>query len=93
MSVFMIRSHFKPENRDEIIKRYAANPEAGEGITQLGDWVSVVGDGAYHIMEADDAGLILNELLKYSDLCTYTVEPVITAEEFFSLLDNHSLAP
>ena len=91
MGLYMIRSHFKPEDRDAVIKRYAANPNATEGITQHGDWIPVVGDGGYHLMEADDPKLIMDELLKYTDLCSYTVEPVVPADEFLGLVAKHGL--
>ncbi len=92
MALFMIRSHVPPENRDEILKRYADNPIAGEGVTQLGDWASIHIDGAYHLMEADDPKLIANELMRYTDLCTYTIDPVIHVEDFFDLLRDHGLS-
>ena len=93
MGLYLVRSHFKPENRDAVIKRYAAHPEATEGITQHGDWISLLGDGGYHLMEADDPKTIMDELLRFTDLCTYTVEPVIHAEDFFGLLQKHGLSP
>ena len=91
MALCMIRSLVPTDNRNEILKRYANSPTAGEGIRQVGDWASVLGDGAYHLMEADDPKHIAGELLKYSDLCTYIVDPVIAVDDFFELLQKHKL--
>ncbi|MEM6999477.1 MAG: DUF3303 family protein [Pseudomonadota bacterium] len=91
MPLYMIRSHVKPENRDAIMRRYAEAPEPVPGITSRGDWASVHGDGAYHLMEADDVSAIADELLKYNDLCTYTIDPVYDTDTFFALLQKHGL--
>ena len=49
-------------------------------------------NGAYHLMEADNPKLIANELMRYTDLCTYTIDPVIHVEDFFDLLKDHGLS-
>ena len=91
MPLFMVRSHVKPEHRDEVLRRYAQHPSAGAGVENVGDWALVDGDGAYHLMRADDPKAILDEIMKYSDLCSYTIEPVVNAEEFLPLISKHGI--
>ena len=92
MAVYMVRSHVPPENRDEVYRKQAAITDADlAGIKRLGDWGCLLGDGAFHLMEADDPKQIADVLMNFTDLVTYTIDPVIELDDFMALTNKHGI--
>ena len=88
----MIRSHITPENRNEVLRRQAGLTDADlAGVKRVGDWASMVGDGAYHLLEAEDPKQISDVLLGFTDLVTYTIEPVVPLDDFMDLTKKHGI--
>ena len=93
MAQYMIRVRVSPENRNESIKRFMNTDaaKAPEGLKELGRWHTAPGDGAYIAVETDDPTTITNWVLRWSDLATFEVEPVISDVELGDLFQKHGL--
>ncbi len=82
MAKYMVTYTLQSENRNEAIKRFGTDAiNAPEGVTQLGQWHSVARGGGYGLVETDDPAKITGWILKWSDIISYEIEPVLTDEE------------
>ena len=78
---------WKPEKRDEIIKRRA---EKGElippGVKVHGEWVDISGGRVFRLTESDDPGASFKAALAWTDVGELEITPVMTTEDTLKII-------
>jgi len=92
MAKYMITWRLPAETRNVALKRFMEGSamQPPEGVTHISRWHGVSGLG-WGVVETDDPKNIADWLLRWTDLISYDVFPVITDEEIGALLQKHGL--
>lgn len=80
--IFMVAYTIRPEHRDAALARFK---ETGglppPGIKMLARWHSAAGGQGWTISETDDVGAAYAWTLRWSDLLSFEITPVLTDEQ------------
>jgi len=93
MACYMVTYQLPAANRNEAIKRFTDGSalQAPEGAKDLGRWHSANGRTGWSVVETDDPKILADWLLRWTDIISYDIEPVISDEEIGSLFQKHGL--
>ena len=91
MATYMISWETPAENRNEVFARFTEGSamEEPSGVTDLGRWHSAEGRRGWGVVETDDPKRITDWLLRWTDITSFEVRPVISDEELGDLISNH----
>lgn len=94
MARYMVTWDLPSDNRDDAIARFVdgAALQEPDGVTLVSRWHSVGGGRGWSVVDTNDPATIMDWLMRWSDLLSYEVEPVVTDEEFGGLLAKHGHA-
>ncbi len=84
---FHITYQVTPEHRDEVqglFKKTGARPP--EGVTMKGRWHSINGNEGYIIAETNNSDAMGKWIQEWSNILTFTVDPVLTDEEVAKII-------
>jgi hypothetical protein len=85
--IFHAIYEYSTDNRDQVHERFkqtggAAPPE----VSMLGRWHSTEGNGGFLVAESDDAEAVAKWLQDWTDLVSFEITPVLTDEQFASVI-------
>ncbi len=82
MSIFT----WKPEKRDEVIKRRSESLFTPEGSKCLGQWSATGGGRVFTLFEIDDNMALAQWASNFNDLGKFKIYPVVDTEELLKAL-------
>ena len=91
--LYMVSWSIAPENRDEVIRRFAASatdPDYAlpEGLTQVARYHDVPGLQGVQILESDDPAKVMEWSLLWTDLLEISAVPVVEDEQAGAMAAN-----
>lgn len=88
MAKYMVVWELPSDTRDEAIGRFIEGSalEEPEGVTLITRWHSITNNAGWSVCEANDPKDVSKWLIRWSDIMTYEVYPVIDDEEFADVL-------
>lgn len=90
MAKYMVIWRLPYTSQNEIMRRFSVDSiDPPEGVKTLGRWHMANFGGGYSVVETDDPKLITDWVIRFSDIATYEVLPVITDEEIAELMQKH----
>ena len=77
---------YKPEKRDDVIKRRSEGLFTPEGAKCLGQWSSTGGGRTFTLFEASDCMVLAQWSVIFSDLGKFEIYPVVDTEELIKAI-------
>jgi hypothetical protein len=82
MMLFMVIERFKNRDAKAVYRRFREQGRgAPEGLTYVGSWIESNLDRCFQIMECDDARLLQQWVVFWSDLIEFEIVPVVPSAE------------
>ncbi len=80
--MFMVIERFRDRNAREVYRRFRDQGRgAPEGLRTVGSWIEASFDRCFQLMECDDARLLQQWVLAWSDLVEFEITPVVPSAE------------
>ena len=80
--LFMVVERFKNCDAKTVYRRFRDKGRgAPEGLKYVGSWIETNFDRCFQIMECDDARLLQQWVMFWSDLIEFEIVPVVTSAE------------
>ena len=80
--LFMVIERFKHRDAKAVYRRFRDHGRnAPEGLTYVGSWIEASFDRCFQLMECDDARLLQQWVVAWSDLIEFEIVPVVPSAE------------
>jgi hypothetical protein len=88
--LFMVVERFRDRDAKAIYRRFREKGRmAPDGLKYVGSWIEANFDRCFQLMECDDASLLQDWLLNWSDLVECEIVPVVPSAETKTLVEKH----
>ena len=79
---FMVIERFRDRDAKAVYRRFRDSGRMmPEGLHYVGSWIETNFDRCFQIMECDDARLLQQWIVNWSDLADFEVVPVVSSEQ------------
>ena len=79
---FMVIERFRDRDAKAVYRRFRDSGRMmPEGLRYVGSWVETNFDRCFQIMECDDARLLQQWIVNWSDLADFEVVPVVSSDQ------------
>ena len=79
---FMVIERFRDRDAKAVYRRFRDSGRMmPEGLHYVGSWIETNFDRCFQIMECDDARLLQQGIVNWSDLADFEVVPVVSSEQ------------
>jgi hypothetical protein len=86
--LFMVVERFKDRDAKAIYRRFRDDGRgAPDGLKYVGSWIEANFDRCFQIMECDDASLLQQWVLHWSDLIEFEIVPVVASAETREMIE------
>jgi hypothetical protein len=80
--LFMVIERFRNRDAKAVYRRFRDDGRMmPDGLRYVGSWIEVNFDRCFQLMECDDARLLQQWIVNWTDLIDFEVVPVATSEE------------
>ena len=80
--LFMVVERFKNQDAGAVYRRLRERGRMmPDGLRYVGSWIEVNFDRCFQVMECDDARLLQQWIVNWTDLIEFEVVPIATSEE------------
>jgi hypothetical protein len=80
--LFMVIERFRNRDAKAVYRRFRDNGRMmPDGLRYVGSWIEVNFDRCFQLMECEDARLLQQWMVNWTDLMDFEVVPVATSEE------------
>jgi hypothetical protein len=80
--LFMVIERFRNRDAKAVYRRFRDDGRMmPDGLRYVGGWIEVNFDRCFQLMECDDARLLQQWMINWTDLIEFEVVPVATSEE------------
>ena len=87
--LFMVIERFRDRDAKAVYRRFREQGRmTPEGLTYVGSWIEANFDRCFQLMECDDARLLQEWLLNWSDLMECEIVPVVPSAETRELVTS-----
>ena len=87
--LFMVIERFRDRDAKAVYRRFRDQGRmAPDGLKYVSSWIEVNFDRCFQIMECDDARLLQEWLLNWSDLMECEIVPVVPSAETRALVEQ-----
>jgi len=88
--LFMVVERFRDRDAKAIYRRFREKGRmAPDGLKYVGSWIEANFDRCFQLMECDDAALLQDWLLNWSDLVECEIVPVVPSADTKALVEKH----
>ena len=88
--LFMVIERFKNRDAKAVYRRFREQGRgAPDGLTYVGSWIESNLDRCFQLMECDDARLLQEWLLNWSDLMECEIVPVVPSDQTRAAIQPH----
>ena len=88
--LFMVIERFRDRDAKAVYRRFREQGRmTPEGLTYVGSWIEANFDRCFQLMECDDARLLQDWLLNWSDLMECEIAPVVPSAETKALVEKY----
>jgi hypothetical protein len=88
--LFMVVERFRDRDAKAVYRRFRDQGRMmPDGLTYVGSWIEANFDRCFQLMECDDARLLQDWLLNWSDLMECEIVPVVPSAETKELVEKH----
>lgn len=86
--LFMVVERFKDRDAKAIYRRFRDDGRgAPDGLKYVGSWIEANFDRCFQIMECDDASLLQQWVLHWSDLIEFEIVPVVASADTREMIE------
>ena len=87
--LFMVIERFRDRDAKAVYRRFREQGRmTPEGLTYVGSWIEANFDRCFQLMECDDARLLQDWLLNWSDLMQCEIVPVVPSDQTRELVQS-----
>jgi hypothetical protein len=87
--LFMVIERFRDRDAKAIYRRFREQGRMmPDGLNYVGSWIEANFDRCFQLMECDDARLLQDWLLNWSDLMECEIVPVVPSKETRELVES-----
>jgi hypothetical protein len=87
--LFMVVERFRDRNAKAVYRRFRDQGRMmPDGLTYVGSWIEANFDRCFQLMECDDARLLQEWLLNWSDLMECEIVPVVPSDQTRELVQS-----
>ena len=87
--LFMVIERFRDRDAKAVYRRFRDQGRMmPEGLTYVGSWIEANFDRCFQLMECDDARLLQDWLLNWSDLMECEIVPVVPSDQTRELVNS-----
>lgn len=87
--LFMVIERFKNRDAKAVYRRFREQGRgAPEGLRYVSSWIEANFDRCFQVMECDDARLLQQWVIFWSDLIEFEIVPVVTSAETREAIDR-----
>ena len=87
--LFMVVERFRDRDAKAVYRRFRDQGRMmPEGLTYVGSWIEANFDRCFQLMECDDARLLQDWLLGWSDLMECEIVPVVPSDQTRELVQS-----
>ena len=87
--LFMVIERFRDRDAKAIYRRFREQGRMMlDGLNYVGSWIEANFDRCFQLMECDDARLLQDWLLNWSDLMECEIVPVVPSKETRELVES-----
>ena len=87
--LFMVIERFRDRDAKAVYRRFREQGRmTPEGLTYVGSWIEANFDRCFQLMECDDARLLQDWLLNWSDLMQCEIVPVVPSDQTRELVTS-----
>ena len=87
--LFMVIERFRDRDAKAIYRRFREQGRMmPDGLSYVGSWIEANFDRCFQLMECDDARLLQDWLLNWSDLMECEIVPVVPSKETRELVES-----
>jgi hypothetical protein len=80
--LFMVIERFRNRDAKAVYRRFRDHGRMmPDGLHYVGSWIEVNFDRCFQVMECDDARLLQQWIVNWTDLIEFEVVPIATSEE------------
>jgi Domain of unknown function (DUF3303) len=80
--LFMVIERFRNRDAKAVYRRFRDHGRMmPDGLRYVGSWIEVNFDRCFQVMECDDARLLQQWIVNWTDLIEFEVVPIATSEE------------
>jgi Protein of unknown function (DUF3303) len=80
--LFMVIERFRNRDAKAVYRRFRDDGRMmPDGLRYVGSWIEVNFDRCFQLMECDDARMLQQWMINWTDLMEFEVVPVATSEE------------
>jgi Domain of unknown function (DUF3303) len=80
--LFMVIERFRNRDARAVYRRFRDHGRMmPDGLRYVGSWIEVNFDRCFQVMECDDARLLQQWIVNWTDLIEFEVVPIATSEE------------
>ena len=88
--LFMVIERFRDRDAKAVYRRFRDSGRMmPDGLTYVGSWIEANFDRCFQLMECDDARLLQEWLLNWSDLMECEVVPVVPSDQTRAIVQPH----
>ena len=87
--LFMVIERFRDRDAKAVYRRFRDQGRMmPEGLTYVGSWIEANFDRCFQLMECDDARLLQDWLLNWTDLMECEIVPVVPSDQTRELVNS-----
>jgi hypothetical protein len=87
--LFMVVERFRDRDAKAVYRRFRDQGRMmPDGLTYVGSWIEANFDRCFQLMECDDARLLQDWLLNWSDLMECEIVPVVPSDQTRELMQS-----
>jgi len=88
--LFMVIERFRDRDAKAVYRRFRDSGRmTPDGLTYAGSWIEANFDRCFQLMECDDARLLQEWLLNWSDLMECEIVPVVPSDQTRAAIQPH----
>ncbi len=88
--LFMVIERFRDRDAKAVYRRFRDSGRMmPDGLTYAGSWIEANFDRCFQLMECDDARLLQEWLLNWSDLMECEIVPVVPSDQTRAAVEPH----
>jgi uncharacterized protein DUF3303 len=88
--LFMVIERFRDRDAKAVYRRFRDSGRMmPDGLTYAGSWIEANFDRCFQLMECDDARLLQEWLLNWSDLMECEIVPVVPSDQTRAAIQPH----
>jgi hypothetical protein len=88
--LFMVIERFRDRDAKAVYRRFRDQGRMmPDGLTYVGSWIEANFDRCFQLMECDDARLLQEWLLNWSDLMQCEIVPVVPSDQTRAAVQPH----